>query len=73
MKKQAFRMFDRVELIAEDEKYFGMHKGAKGNIVEFYGDLAAEVDFDGIDENGNHYWSYFAVDLKDLKRIDPDA
>lgn len=62
-------MFDPVELIVEDERYFGMHKGARGNIVEFYGDLAAEVDFHGIDENGNEYWDCFSVYLKDLKPI----
>ena len=70
MKKKGFKMFDPVELIVEDEKYFGMHKGATGNIVDFYG-KAAEVDFYGIDENGNEYWAFFAVDLKDLKPIDP--
>ena len=72
MKKRKFKQFDHVELIVEDEKYFGVHKGTKGYIMDLYGDSAAEIDFYWYTEDGSIDGDFFSVDLKDLKFVDPD-
>lgn len=70
MAKRAFEQFDHVELIVEDEKYFGVHKGTRGYILDLYGDHAAEIDFYWYDEDGSIHGTYFSVHLEDLKLVD---
>lgn len=67
-----FKSYDVVELLVEDEKYtrYGIHKGARGcvmddNAVQDY----IEVDFSGIDKNGNYYGDCISVKINDLKVI----
>ena len=62
--------YDMVELIVEEDKYakFGIHKGDKGcvmdnNAVQNY----IEVDFSGIDKNGEFYGDCISVKIDDLK------
>jgi hypothetical protein len=62
--------YDMVELIVEDEKYakYGIHKGDKGcvmdnNAVKNY----IQVDFSGIDKDGNFYGDCISVKIDDLK------
>lgn len=64
--------YDMVELLVEDEKYtkFGVHKGETGcvmdnNAVQDY----IEVDFSGIDENGEYYGDCISVKIEDLRII----
>ena len=64
--------YDMVELLVEDEKYakFGVHKGDKGcvmdnNAVQKY----IEVDFSGVDKDGNYYGDCISVKTDDLKVI----
>lgn len=64
--------YDMVELLVEDEKYakFGVHKGDKGcvmdnNAVQKY----IEVDFSGVDKDGNYYGDCISVKIDDLKVI----
>ena len=64
--------YDIVELIVEDDKYskFGIHKGDRGcvmddNAVENY----IEVDFSGIDNDGNFYGDCISVKIDDLKVV----
>ena len=64
--------YDVVELIVEDEKYskYGIHKGDKGcvmdnNAIQDY----IEVDFSGINKNGDFYGDCISVKIKDLKVI----
>lgn len=68
----AINEYDMVELLTEDKKYaeFGVHKGDKGcvmdnNAVQDY----IEVDFSGIDKDGNYYGDYISVKIDDLKVI----
>lgn len=68
----AINEYDMVELIVEDDKYskFGIHKGDRGcvmdnNAVQNY----IEVNFSGIDENGNFYGDCISVKIDDLKVI----
>lgn len=67
------KSYDMVELLVEDEKYtrYGIHKGDRGcvmddNAVQDY----IEVDFSGIDENGNYYGDCISVKINDLKVIE---
>lgn len=62
-----------VELLVENAKYakYGIHKGDKGcvmddNAVQNY----VEVDFSGIDKNGNFYGDCISVNVDDLKVIE---
>ena len=64
--------YDLVELIVEEERYakFGIHKGDRGCVmdngaVQNY----IEVDFSGIDENGNFYGDCISVKIDDLKVV----
>jgi hypothetical protein len=68
----AINEYDMVELLVEDERYtkFGIHKGDKGcvmdnNAVQNY----IEVDFSGIDKDGNYYGDCISVKIDDLKVI----
>lgn len=68
----AINEYDMVELLVEEEKYakFGVHKGDVGcvmdnNAVQNY----IEVDFSGIDKNGNYYGDCISVKINDLKVI----
>ncbi len=64
--------YDMVELLVEKERYakFGVHKGDVGcvmdnNAIQNY----IEVDFSGIDKNGNYYGDCISVKINDLKVI----
>ena len=64
--------YDMVELMVEKEKYtkFGIHKGDIGCVM----DNSAvqdyiEVDFSGIDKNGNFYGDCISVKVDDLKVV----
>lgn len=64
--------YDMVELLVEEERYakFGVHKGDVGcvmdnNAVQNY----IEVDFSGIDKDGNYYGDCISVKINDLKVI----
>ena len=68
----AINEYDMVELLVEEERYtkFGIHKGDRGcvmdnNAVQNY----IEVDFSGIDEDGNYYGDCISVKIDDLKVI----
>lgn len=72
LKPIAINEYDMVELLVEDEKYakFDIHKGDKGcvmdnNAVQNY----IEVDFSGIDKDGNYYGDCISVNIDDLKVI----
>lgn len=65
--------YDRVELIVESSKYtkYGIHKGDVGVVVDDNAvQNSVEVDFSGIDENGNFYGDSISVDVKDLRVIE---
>ena len=66
------KSYDMVELMVEDDKYtrYGIHKGDRGcvmddNAVQDY----IEVNFSGIDDNGNFYGDCISVKIEDLKVI----
>ena len=68
----AINEYDMVELLVEEERYtkFGIHKGDRGcvmdnNAVQNY----IEVEFSGIDEDGNYYGDCISVKIDDLKVI----
>ena len=68
----AINEYDMVELLVEEERYAksGVHKGDVGcvmdnNAVQNY----IEVDFSGIDKNGNYYGDCISVKINDLKVI----
>lgn len=68
----AINEYDMVELLVEEERYaeFGVHKGDVGyamdnNAVQNY----IEVDFSGIDKNGNYYGDCISVKINDLKVV----
>lgn len=68
----AINEYDMVELLVENEKYasFGIHKGDRecvmdNNAVQNY----IEVDFSGIDREGNYYGDCISVKISDLKVI----
>ena len=73
LERYKIKSYDMVELLVEDEKYtrYGIHKGDRGcvmddNDVQDY----IEVDFSGIDENGNYYGDCISVKINDLKIIE---
>ncbi len=64
--------YDMVELLVEDNKYakYGIHKGDRGCVMDDYGVQGyIEVDFSGIDENGNFYGACISGKAEDLKVI----
>ena len=64
--------YDMVELLVEDSKYtkYGIHKGDRGCVMENYAvQNYVEVDFSGIDENGEFYGDCISVKIEDLKVI----
>lgn len=68
----AINEYDMVELLVEEERYakFGIHKGDIGcvmdnNAVQNY----IEVDFSGIDKDGNYYGDCISVRIDHLKVI----
>lgn len=68
----AINEYDMVELLVEKEKYakYGIHKGDRGcvmdnNAVQNY----IEVDFSGIDKDGNYYGDCISVKIDDLKVV----
>lgn len=68
----AINEYDMVELLVEEERYakFGIHKGDTGcvmdnNAVQNY----IEVDFSGIDKDGNYYGDCISVRIDHLKVI----
>lgn len=68
----AINEYDMVELLVEEERYakFGIHKGDTGcvmdnNAVQNY----IEVDFSGIDNDGNYYGDCISVKINHLKVI----
>ena len=68
----AINEYDMVELLVEEERYakFGIHKGDIGcvmdnNAVQNY----IEVDFSGIDKDGNYYGDCISVKIDHLKVI----
>ncbi|MEG1751897.1 MAG: hypothetical protein RR140_02255 [Clostridia bacterium] len=64
--------YDTVELLVEDEKYakFGIHKGDTGCVMNNNGvQNYIEVDFSGIDKNGEYYGDCISVKIEDLKKI----
>ncbi len=66
------KTYDTVELLVEDKKYnkFGIHKGDTGCVMEDYAvQNCVEVDFSGIDENGECYGDCISVEIDDLKVI----
>lgn len=68
----AINNYDMVELIVEANKYtkFGIHKGSRGCVMDNKAvQNYIEVDFSGIDENGNFYGDCISVNIKDLKVI----
>ncbi len=67
-----FKVYDKVELLVEDEKYtkFGLHKGAIGFVID--DDIinnCVEVDFSGLDENSEHFGETFSISIDDLRII----
>ena len=66
------KAYDMVELLVEDSKYtkYGIHKGDRGCVMENYAvQNYVEVDFSGIDENGEFYGDCISVKIEDLKVI----
>ncbi len=64
--------YDLVELLVEEEKYskFGIHKGDVGCVMDSNAiKNCIEVDFSGIDTNGNFYGDCISVNIDDLKVI----
>lgn len=74
-KTSKFKMFDVVEFLVDDERYlkYGICKGEQGTVIS---DNAIqnriEVDFSGIDENGNYYGDCISVKIDDLKLVKQD-
>lgn len=64
--------YDEVELLVEKDIYtkHGIHKGDRGCVMdnEAVQDYI-EVDFSGVDENGNFYGECISVKMEDLKVI----
>lgn len=64
--------YDMVELIVEEDRYakFGIHKGDRGCVMDNHAvQNYIEVDFSGIDENGEFYGDCISVKIDDLKVV----
>ena len=71
-KPLSVKAYDNVELLVEDNKYskYGIHKGDIGCVMDDYAvQDYVEVDFSGIDQNGNYYGDCISVKVSDLKVI----
>ncbi len=72
-KPLSVKAYDNVELLVEDNKYskYGIHKGDIGCVMDDYAvQDYVEVDFSGIDQDGNYYGDCISVKFSDLKVID---
>lgn len=72
-KPLSVKAYDNVELLVEDDKYskYGIHKGDIGCVMDDYAvQDYVEVDFSGIDQDGNYYGDSISVKVSDLKVID---
>lgn len=68
----AITEYDMVELLVEEERYaeFGAHKGDVGRVMDNNAvQNFIEVDFSGIDKDGNYYGDCISVNINDLKVI----
>lgn len=66
------KAYDMVELTVEDEKYskYGIHKGDRGCVMDDYAvKNYIEVDFSGIDKDGNYYGDCISVKVEDIKVV----
>lgn len=73
LKPLEIKEYDFVELVVEKEEYakYGIHKGEKGCVTEAKAvKNYVEVDFSGVDENGEYYGDCIAVKVNDLKVIE---
>lgn len=64
--------YDMVELLVEEDSYakFGIHKGDRGCVMDNSAvQNYIEVDFSGIDKNGEFYGDCISVKIDDLKVI----
>ena len=64
--------YDMVELVVEDSKYskFGIHKGDRGCVMDAKAvQNYIEVDFSGINSEGEIYGDCISVKIEDLKVI----
>lgn len=64
--------YDVVELVVEKEEYAksGIHKEARGCVMDAKAvQDYVEVDFSGVDENGEYYGDCIAVKIQDLKVV----
>lgn len=64
--------YDMVELMVEEDRYakYGIHKGDRGCVMDNkVVQNCIEVDFSGIDENGEYYGDCISVKIDDLKVI----
>ena len=67
-----FKLFDKVELIVEKEKYtkFGLHKGEVGFVIDdIIINNSIEIDFSNLNENNKYYGETFSININDLKNI----
>ena len=67
-----FKLFDKVELIVEKDKYskFGLHKGENGFIIDdVVINNSIEIDFPNLDENNEYYGETFSINIDDLKIV----
>ena len=67
-----FKLFDKVELIVDKEKYskFGLHNGDIGFVIDdviISGNI--EIDFPDLDENNEFYGETFSINIDDLKIV----
>lgn len=65
--------YDMVELLVEDNKYakYGVHKGCTGCVMDNHAvENYIEVDFSGIDDDGNFFGDCISVNIKDLKVLE---
>ena len=68
-----FKLFDKVELIVEKDKYvkFGLHKGEIGFIIDnIVISNSIEIDFPNLDENNEHFGEAFSIKIEDLRVIE---
>ena len=72
IKNNARVSFREQKIFAYDYEYSqsGIHKGARGCVMDDNAvDDFIEVDFSGIDENGNYYGDCISVKIDDLKKL----